>query len=365
MPPQVWLLQGHKAGDNAQVLALAEALGWPYQSQRLAYRKTELLTNLLLGPTLAGLQKKCVSPLRAPWPDLIITAGRRNEPVARWVQAHSDKSTRIVHIGRPWARPERFDLIITTPQYQLPAAPNVLCNSLPLHRITRTRLQQAAAAWRPRLDHLPTPRLALMVGGDSGPYMLNRQNAAILAQEANRMAKAAGGSLLITSSARTPPASFAVLRAHIQVPSFIYQWQRDDPQDNPYFAYLALADAFIVTGESVSMLTEACMTLKPVYIYDLLQHPVPLPAAAPEAGSRRPWWLCPESYRWKPLSHRLAMHLGPRRMRRDVRIMHRQLMTRGRAVWLGELFPATQHPAPPDDLEQAVARVHALFPAAG
>jgi len=364
MPPQVWLLLGHKAGDNAQVLALAEALGWPCQSRRLAYRKTELLSNLLLGPTLAGLQKKRSSPLRAPWPDLIITAGRRNEPVARWIQAHSNKSTRIVHIGRPWANPARFDLMITTPQYQLPAAPNVLCNSLPLHRITRTRLQQATALWQPRLAHLPQPRMALLIGGDSGPYMLNRQNAGILGREANRMAAAAGASLLITSSARTPTAPFAALCEHIQVPSFIYQWQEDDPQDNPYFAYLALADAFIVTGESVSMLTEACMTLKPVYIYDLLQHPVPLPAAVQKAGSHRSWWTRLESYRWKPLSHRLAMHLGPRRMRRDVSVMHRHLMTTGRAVWLGEPFPTTRHPTPPDDLEQAVARVRALFPEA-
>ena len=362
MPPRVWLLLGHKAGDNAQVLALAEALGWPYHIRRLVYRKTELLSNLLLGPTLAGIQKKRSSPLTAPWPDLILTAGRRNEPVAHWIQAHNTKTTRIVHLGRPWARPERFDLIITTPQYQLPAAPNVLCNSLPLHGISTARLQQAAATWQTRLSHLPHPRLALLVGGNSGPYVLNRKNAAQLGREANRMAAAVGGSLLITSSARTPAAAFAVLHQSIQVPAFVYQWQSEQG-DNPYTAYLALADAFIVTGESVSMLTEACMTLKPVYIYDLLHHhPSTLKPESRHAATRRPWWLRLENYRWKPLSHRLAMHLGPRRMRRDVSIMHRHLIATGRAAWLGTNYPVAQPVAALNDLERSLTRIRALFP---
>ena len=35
--PRVWALLGDKAGDNAQVLALARALGWPFEAKRLAY----------------------------------------------------------------------------------------------------------------------------------------------------------------------------------------------------------------------------------------------------------------------------------------------------------------------------------------
>ena len=42
-PPRIWLLMGHRAGDNAQLLALVEALGWPYEIKRLAYKRFELL----------------------------------------------------------------------------------------------------------------------------------------------------------------------------------------------------------------------------------------------------------------------------------------------------------------------------------
>ena len=107
--PFLWLLMGYKAGDNTQVLALAEALDWPFEAKKIVYRPTELLTNLLLGPTLAGVQRNNSSALVPPWPDLVITAGRRNEPVARWVKAHSRGHTRLVHLGRPWADPKHFE----------------------------------------------------------------------------------------------------------------------------------------------------------------------------------------------------------------------------------------------------------------
>ena len=102
-PPRVWVMMGHKAGDNSQILALAEALGWPFEIKRLTYRPTELLTNLLAPLTLLGIVRRRSSPLAPPWPDLIISAGRRNEPPCRWIQARAGKRVRLVHCGRPWA----------------------------------------------------------------------------------------------------------------------------------------------------------------------------------------------------------------------------------------------------------------------
>src|SRR5688500_3705475 len=73
-PPRTWVMMGHKAGDNSQILALAEALGWPFEIKRLVYRPTELLTNLAAPLTLAGIVRRKSSPLEPPWPDLIISA---------------------------------------------------------------------------------------------------------------------------------------------------------------------------------------------------------------------------------------------------------------------------------------------------
>lgn len=92
---------GRKAVDNTQMLALGEALGWPFEIKRLVYRKYELATNLLLGATFTGIVREKSSPLTPPWPDLIISAGRRNEPVCRWIQQQADKRVRLDKHGRP------------------------------------------------------------------------------------------------------------------------------------------------------------------------------------------------------------------------------------------------------------------------
>ncbi len=344
------MLLGHKAGDNTQVTALAEALGWPVQCKRLFYRRWELLTNRLAGTRLAGIDRAASSPLDPPWPDLVITAGRRNEPVARWIRRRSP-ATRLVAIGRPWAPLEAFDLIVTTPQYFLPSRANVLHNRLPLHALSAARLAAAASQWAPQLQDLPRPWTALLLGGDSGPYVFTASKAAALGRQANALAAAQGGSLLISGSARTPAAAWEALMQEISVPVYRYRWQANQAADNPYVAFLALADRLVVTGESMSMLAEASATGKPLHIFD--------------PGDAARWWRYRHSYRFKPLSHHLAMRLAPRRMRRDVGNIQRALVAEGRAVWLGQAESAADPIQTGTDLEAAVVRVRALFDDAG
>jgi mitochondrial fission protein ELM1 len=343
--PRVWLLAGHKLGDNAQVLALADALAWSYEIKRFVYRRWELFTNRLLPTTLAGIVRSASTSLGPPWPDLIITAGRRNEPVARWIRARSGGAARIVHVGRPWAAPRHFDLIVSTPQYQLAGAANVLCNPLPLHRVTADRLREAATAWQQTVNRLPTPRIALLVGGNSGAYTLDPRQARRLGQMANALARESSGSLLVTTSARTPPRSALALLAALSVPTNVFRWGTEGA-DNPYYGYLALADAFIVTGDSVSMLAEACATGRPVHLFYAS-------ATLRSAGI--------SALRPVVLLSRLAQRLAPPRMLRDVGAIHRALIHDGRAVWLGEKFAAEGPPAPQDHLLQTAERVRALL----
>lgn len=346
MRPTVWVLTGHKAGDNTQVVTLAEALGWPYQIKHFRYRAWELLTNRLLGVTLAGIDRRVSSKLQPPWPDLVITAGRRNEPVARWIQKQSGGKTRLVHIGRPWASLDAFDLIVTTPQYFLPSRPNVLQNRLPIHGVTPERLAEEAGRWEQRFAGLPRPYTAVLMGGDSGPFVFNKEKGQRLGRLVNRLVAGGAGSLLVTDSARTPAAAFESFQRELTVPAYIHRWSRDN-ENNPYLAYLALADQLVVTGESMSMLAEASSTCKPLYIFD--------------PGDSGPWWRYPHNFRFRPLSHRLAMKFAARRMHRDVGNIQRQLVASGRAVWLGQVFTENKALAPPDDIQQAVKRVHMLF----
>ena len=348
-PPRVWVVTGYRAGERAQILALAEALGWPFEVKELDYRPSAARISLFRGSTLRGFRLDRSSPLTPPWPDLVITAGMRNEPACRWIRAQAAGRTRLVHIGRPWARLEQFDLVITTPQYRLPGRDNVLHNTLTLHRVTAARLEAEARRWEPRLAALPRPRIAVIAGGDSGPTIFGRKAAARLARQAGALARERGGSLLVTTSARTAPAAVEALAAGIEAPAHFYRWRRDD-DDNPYYGYLALADAIIVTADSISMLTEACATGKPVYMFDA-DHPVTIPGSAADRE---------RDFRLSGLLYRGLMRWGPKRLSRDLALVHRRLLEGGHAVWLGETFPE-RVPPPLRDLERALARVRALF----
>lgn len=364
-PPRVWLLMGHRQGDNSQVLALAEALGWPFEVKHFAYRRTELATNLILGATLKGTVPGRSSHLAPPWPDLIITAGRRNEPVARWIQDQADHRVRIVHMGRPWAKLERFDLIVTSPQYRLPNHPNVLQNQGPIHRITAEKLQRESALWRPRVEHLPAPWIAVLVGGNSGPYAFDRAAGERLARQASALAAEKGASLLVTTSARTPEVTTRALEASITVPFYLFEWTKE-AKENPYLAFLALADEIVVTGDSMSMISEAAATAKPVYLFDVGEG---ANAMCPELAERggplreRLGRLSRQklnALRLNAMLYRLMMRFGPQRLSRDIRLVHRIFVDTGWATWLGRPQPS-ERPAPPQNLERAVARVRALF----
>jgi hypothetical protein len=362
--PRTWLMIGHKVGDNGQMLALAEALGWPYAIKRLVYRKTELLTNLLAGPTLMGLVRERSDPLEPPWPELIISAGRRNEPLVRWIQREAGGPNRVklVHIGRPWAAHEHFDLIVSTPQYRLPERPVILQNEAPLHRITPARLADAAARWGPRLAHLPEPRIAVILGGQAGPYNFDRENGALLGYWANRLAAERGGSLLVTTSARTPAKAASALEAMLGVPAEVYRWRPDDA-DNPYLGFLALAAEIVVTCDSMSMLTEAIATAKRVHIFDLLRGRGSRRPPLPADGSVLP--ISPleraRDFNLRAMIYRASIHIGPQRLTRDVSIIHRRQIEAGRAVWLGRPWPEGPPPPPLGDIARAVARVRQLF----
>ena len=310
---------GRKAGDNTQVRALADELGCGYEEKHILARPWELLVHLGSGVTLAGIDKSASTPLLPPWPDLVISAGRRNEPVARWIKQQSGGRTALVHMGRPWAGLDEWDLVVTTPQYFLPRRDNILHNSLPLHRLSREQLHAAADALSPELADLPRPWVAVLVGGDSGRFVLTGAKGERLGMLANQLAAACGGSLLVTDSPRTAAAAANALQGALTVPHYCYRWGSGGA--NPYRGILALADAFVVTGESMSMLGEAFAMGRPLLIFDVGDGP-------------QPWWRLAHNFRYKPLSHRLAMWLGPERMRRDIGNIQAELVASGRARWL-------------------------------
>ncbi len=134
------------------------------------------------------------------------------------------------------------------------------------HRVTDAVLAEAKEKWSDRFAPLPGPRIALIVGGDTKRRTFTPGMAGELGKTASAMAIAAGGSLLVSTSRRTRDEAAAALFNEIgETPNSVFSWGNEG--ENPYFGYLACAEAVIVTGDSVSMCSEACAQENPVYIY--------------------------------------------------------------------------------------------------
>ncbi|HSE84823.1 MAG TPA: ELM1/GtrOC1 family putative glycosyltransferase, partial [Candidatus Binatia bacterium] len=238
-----------------------------------------------------------------------------------------------------------FDLVVTTPQYRLPERSNVLHNLLPLNAAPPEVLESSVAQWRQRLEHLPRPWIAVLVGGNSSSYRLDAFTARQLGQFASRAARESGGSLLISTSPRTHPDAADALLTAVQGPAYIYRWQPTNKDENAYLAYLALADRFIVTADSASMLAEACSTGRPVELFNW----------TPRRQSKRLLRALLGSQRFEEA----LIHWGVIKPKRDFQALHRELMERGLLCSSGQ--EQSLRPAKPDDLERTVTRIRRLM----
>ena len=261
---ECWLLTEDKAGMISQCLGLAEALGVTAQWKRLVPRAPWKYLPPQLWCCALHAAGPGSDPLQPPWPDLLIATGRPTVAVARAIRLASGGKTFTVQIQNPGIAPRHFDLVVA-PQHDRLQGANVICTHGALHRVTAARLAAEAQRLAPSLAHLPQPRVAVLLGGSNRRYRFTSALAQELGARLADLARSGFG-LMITPSRRTDPQVLATLRAAlIGLPAEIW----DGQGDNPYFAYLGLADYLIVTGDSVNMVSEACFTGKPVYVVEL------------------------------------------------------------------------------------------------
>jgi mitochondrial fission protein ELM1 len=373
--PRTWLILGQRAGDNAQVRALARALGWPAEVKQIHYDEAETTGFKDRGASLIGVDRTASASLEAPWPELIIAIGRRSAPVVRWIRDQARQAgtaTLLVHLGRPRVDLDLFDLIVTTPQYNLPPGPNVMELSLPIVFVDAAELGRAAAAWHERFASLPRPWHAVLVGGPTPQLAFGSEEAGRLLSELTAWQARHGGGLLITTSPRTPPVVTDTLRASLRASRQHLLFPFAAGGDNPYLALLALADDFVVTVDSASMVAQAASRRKPIYLFDL---PKLEPTRKPglKAALSGSWRRRRQERRDAGLDADLGDRLydlwtrrGKARPRRDIGKLSKRLVETGIAVPLGSEplgseTPPLAEPGADHEVAAVLARIRALW----
>lgn len=262
--PRVWVLHDGKPGMASQALGLAEATGFPFVERRLTVRRPwDWLAPLLwVAPLYAA--REAGRRLAPPWPDLVIGCGRNTVRPALAIRRASGGRTLAAHVQDPRFARDAFDLLVV-PEHDRLRGPRVLVTAGAVHRVTEQRLVAERRRF-PVLATLPRPVLGVLIGGANRAYRFDLGRLGMIADNVAAAVRQSGGSAVVTPSRRTGAAGLAVLRERLAgVPGAIW----DGSGDNPYFAYLAVADALLVTADSVSMISEAAATGKPVHILEL------------------------------------------------------------------------------------------------
>jgi mitochondrial fission protein ELM1 len=269
--PRLWLLQGKTAGDNAQVLALGESLtaGTGWQTEIKTVSPALRQAGKRRQPKPPALDLFAASGMTPPWPDIVIACGGSPCIVAQWLKELSGGRLVHVQLGRLGVKPQAIDLVLETAQYGVAPTANMISLTLPIVRRDPAREAAAVEAWEAPLEDLPRPWLGVLVGGPASPIRFDAADGSRLLRRITELKRTLGGSLLIAYGPRTPNPVREILelglsgdRAHR-----VFGWPPQQP--NPYPAVLALADRFLVTCDSASMIADACVTGKPVEIFML------------------------------------------------------------------------------------------------
>lgn len=252
-----WIITEGIAGTENQCIGIAEALGIPYEIKRIKLRQPWKSLSPFIGFEKAG---SFVPRLEGPWPNMLIAGGRKAIAAARYIRKTSNGKTFVVFVQDPRISTKYFDLVVA-PQHDPARGENVFITDASPNRITLQKLNHAKDKF-PAFAELKSPRVAVLIGGDSKSHKLT----APIMERLSSQLKGLGTGLMVTTSRRTGKGNERILKNALSG-SGAFIW--DGNGENPYFAMLAYADHIIVTSDSVSMLSEASTTGKPVYMIPL------------------------------------------------------------------------------------------------
>ena len=270
--PLCWVLSDGTAGMVSQSLALAKALDLSYFDVRIfaspIYRLFPQMGNWMGMPISPRRNDRRIGP---PWPDVLITTGKRTTGAALAIKRLSGGQTKIVQIQDPRISPLNFDVMVV-PRHDALSTKGYEHIVVSKGSLNRLSLTEIAAAQKEVSREMKGPRnlakTAVMIGGHNKRY---RASADDFSQFADQLVAYVGKQkrhLMLVGSRRTPHEALQLISRRLgMISHHIY----DGKSVNPYPGVLGIADEIIVTSDSVNMATEACLTGKPVFVGQLQQ----------------------------------------------------------------------------------------------
>ena len=264
----IWVLRDERQGTANQALGVADALSHDYLVKNLVSSIFGGMPNIILGSSLMAIQSSSKEEIVPPWPDLVISSGRRAASVALNIKKRTSGRAFICHMMYPGRIASAGLDLVVVPNHDRIAGERILNIVGAPHLITDSLLAKSRSIWQKQFGTLNKPVVGLLVGGANRQMPFGEIEVNQLADQIAAQQEAYGGSLIVATSRRTGNAARALFdkfRSRNIQPSFWHWWENN--AENPYLGILAHADVLIVTGDSVSMLSECCSAPGTLYIF--------------------------------------------------------------------------------------------------
>lgn len=207
-------------------------------------------------------------PEDAPKPDLVISSGGKSVLCAKtWSQQYG---ARFVYLGEQKRFPDSWFDVIVSPVADDPRPNAIVCEIVP------TPLSPSSVAAAAEKIDRPEGRLwTMVIGGRSRSQLFETSDWSALAEGMNQLAARHGVRWLLTTSRRTEPDAEAVLKRTLD-PQHVADaiWWSEAPRRHLH-AFLGLGEYAFVTLDSVTMISEAVASGRPVVAIAASQQRIP------------------------------------------------------------------------------------------
>ena len=243
-------------GMISQVEGLAKALDLDYFHEKIELNNPWSL----LIPSLIPVKKFVFKNQINKNFDVIISCGRKSVIPSIFLKKNSNKKIINIHIQNPKVSLQNFDIVVI-PDHDSIKGPNVLVSKGAIHYLTLDEINQAKDYLENKMEK-EKDVVTLILGGPTKYYNYSNKNIIQIFSKINKQIYEKNLQLVVIPSNRTPEKIIQFAKKYFNKNSLIV----DTVDKQAYLSSLALAKYIIVTCDSSSMISEAALTGKPVYV---------------------------------------------------------------------------------------------------
>ena len=243
-------------GMISQVEGLAKALDLEYFHEKIE------LNNFwkLIPPSLTTVKKYVFKNNIDKEFDIIISCGRKSVIPSIYLKKNSNKKIINIHIQNPKVSLNNFNYIIA-PEHDGISGKNVISSKGALHYLTIEEIEKS----RDYLQNKSNTKkdiLTLILGGPTKYYNYSTQNIKSIFSNIKNLTEKNNLHLIVIPSNRTPVETVSLAKSELINDTTIIE----TVDKKAYLSALCLAKYIVVTCDSSSMISEAALTGKPVYV---------------------------------------------------------------------------------------------------